>query len=138
MWVSFLFIICCLFLQSDQTRLIITTYAVIFNKAPRFSLSRGFVLRKAGDGNRKCPPLQKPRKWRTSTLRPLNRTDIVPQIIEFPNFSYSTYYATIFLLPPPILVRKGVFHVEILVSFLLSVMASVVAYYLCKWLDSDE
>ena len=27
--------------------------------------------------------------------------------IEFPNFSYLTYYATIFLIPPPILVQKG-------------------------------
>ena len=32
---------------------------------------------------------------------------IVPQIIKFPNFSYSTYYDTIILLPPPKLVRKG-------------------------------
>lgn len=44
----------------------------------------------------------------------------------------------IFVTAPLYWYGKGVFHVEILVSFLLSVMASVVAYYLCKWLDSDE
>lgn len=34
--------------------------------------------------------------------------------------------------------RKGVDHVETLLSFILSVLASVAAYYLCKWLDEDE
>lgn len=27
---------------------------------------------------------------------------------------------------------------EILVSFLISVIAGVVSYYICKWLDRDE
>jgi len=27
---------------------------------------------------------------------------------------------------------------DILASFILSIMASVVAYYICKWLDGDE
>ncbi len=27
---------------------------------------------------------------------------------------------------------------ELLISFLLSVLVSVVAYYICKWLDGDE
>lgn len=27
---------------------------------------------------------------------------------------------------------------ELLISFLLSVLASVVAYYICKWLDGDK
>ena len=27
---------------------------------------------------------------------------------------------------------------ELLTSFFLSVLASVVAYYICKWLDGDE
>ena len=27
---------------------------------------------------------------------------------------------------------------ETLISFLVSVMASIVAYYICKWLDRDQ
>ena len=27
---------------------------------------------------------------------------------------------------------------EILISFILSIMASVIAYYICKWLDGDD
>ena len=27
---------------------------------------------------------------------------------------------------------------EVFISFILSIMASVVAYYICKWLDGDE
>ena len=27
---------------------------------------------------------------------------------------------------------------ELLVSFILSVMAGVVAYYICKWLDEED
>ena len=27
---------------------------------------------------------------------------------------------------------------ELLVSFLISVVASIVAYYICKWLDGDK
>ena len=34
--------------------------------------------------------------------------------------------------------RKGGMPVNILMSFILSVLASVAAYYLCKWLDGDE
>ena len=34
--------------------------------------------------------------------------------------------------------RKGVYHMDILLSFILSVLASVVAYYLCKWFDREE
>ena len=32
----------------------------------------------------------------------------------------------------------GVYYMEILLSFIFSIMASVVAYYLCKWFDGDE
>ncbi len=31
--------------------------------------------------------------------------------------------------------RKEVFVVQLIISFMLSVGASVVAYYICKWLD---
>lgn len=35
--------------------------------------------------------------------------------------------------------RKGGSAVtELLVSFLISVVASIVAYYICKWLDGDK
>ena len=32
----------------------------------------------------------------------------------------------------------GVFVMEVLSSFILSVLASIVAYYTCKWLDREE
>ena len=47
-------------------------------------------------------------------------------------------YGIIYLLPTPILVQKGGANMEGLVSFYLSIMASVVAYYICKWLDEEE
>jgi len=47
---------------------------------------------------------------------------------------------TIYLLPPPKPARKGGERVmaEYLIAFLISVVASVVAYYLCKWFDRDD
>lgn len=43
------------------------------------------------------------------------------------------------MLPPPRQARKGGSAVtELLVSFLISVVASIVAYYICKWLDGDK
>jgi len=27
---------------------------------------------------------------------------------------------------------------EIFISFIISIMASVIAYYICKWLDGDK
>ena len=46
----------------------------------------------------------------------------------------------IFSLPSPILVQEGgeTPVEEILFTFSLSVVASVVAYYICKWFDKDE
>ena len=34
--------------------------------------------------------------------------------------------------------RKEVFQLHYIISFILSVAASVVAYYICKWLDRDK
>ncbi len=47
-------------------------------------------------------------------------------------------YDIIFLLPPLYWYGKVVDWVGLFISFIVSVMASVVAYYVCKWLDSDE
>ena len=44
----------------------------------------------------------------------------------------------LYKLPPLDRSGKGVCQLDILSSFLLSVMASVVAYYICKWLDGDQ
>ena len=44
----------------------------------------------------------------------------------------------IILLPSPIPVQEGGAVMEVLASFILSVMASVVAYYICKWFDGEE
>ena len=38
----------------------------------------------------------------------------------------------------PIQVQKGGVLVEIIISFLVSVMAGVASYYICKWLDGDD
>lgn len=34
--------------------------------------------------------------------------------------------------------QEGGDTVEFLVSFIISVLASVVAYYICKWLEGDN
>ena len=48
-------------------------------------------------------------------------------------------YVIILVLPPPIQVQKGgCSRMDPILSFYLSVMASVVAYYICKWLDGDD
>ena len=47
-------------------------------------------------------------------------------------------YDIIFLLPPLYWYGKVVDWVGLFISFIVSVMASVVACYVCKWLDSDE
>lgn len=41
-------------------------------------------------------------------------------------------------LPPLEWYRKGVSYMEVFISFSISVMAGIVAYYVCKWLDGDE
>lgn len=43
------------------------------------------------------------------------------------------------MVPPLDRLGKGGSAVtELLVSFLISVVASIVAYYICKWLDGDK
>lgn len=49
---------------------------------------------------------------------------------------YSTDLIIIHLLPTP-RSEGGEGHMTILTSFILSVLASVVAYYICKWLDGE-
>jgi len=34
--------------------------------------------------------------------------------------------------------QKGGVGVSILISFLVSVAASIIGYYVCKWLDGDD
>ena len=34
--------------------------------------------------------------------------------------------------------QKGGVALELFISFLISVMASIAAYYICKWLDRDD
>lgn len=42
------------------------------------------------------------------------------------------------IVTAPILVQEGGDVLEILLSFILSIVASVIAYYICKWLDGEE
>ena len=51
-------------------------------------------------------------------------------------FSFCAY-AILSVLPPPIMALKGGVIMELTISFISSVAASVVAYYICKWLDGD-
>lgn len=54
-------------------------------------------------------------------------------------FSGFYQYGIIQSLPPPTLAQEGgEFILYYLISFIISVAASVVAYYICKWLDRDD
>ena len=57
--------------------------------------------------------------------------------LDHVNFIRELYYLydNIYLLCPSS--GKGVVALEAFVAFLLSVMAGVVTYYICKWLDSE-
>lgn len=48
------------------------------------------------------------------------------------------FYAIINRLPPPDRCRKGgVLLIDDIFSFILSIFASIIAYYICKWLDRN-
>ena len=47
-------------------------------------------------------------------------------------------YGIIAALSHPIWQQKGGVYVSEVISFLVSVLASVVGYYICKWLDGDN
>ena len=47
-------------------------------------------------------------------------------------------YGIIILLPHPFRQRKGGAEMSILISFLVTVLANVVSYYICKWADSND
>ena len=42
------------------------------------------------------------------------------------------------MLSHPIRQRKGGVHMDSILSFLVSVMAGIVSYYICKWLDGND
>lgn len=44
----------------------------------------------------------------------------------------------IFLLSPYTAQRKGGAHMDLILTFLISVVASVVGYYVCKWLGRND
>ena len=53
--------------------------------------------------------------------------------------NYFLNYDIIFLLSHRYLARGGGVHVgEIIISFLIAVMAGVACHYIIKWLDSDR
>ena len=45
-------------------------------------------------------------------------------------------YDTICMLPPLYRQGKGGVLMNLITSFLVSIVASVIAYYICKWLDT--
>lgn len=50
------------------------------------------------------------------------------------NFAFSGILALLLTLSG----RKEVFPMEILGTFVISIAASVIAYYICKWLDGEQ
>ena len=59
-------------------------------------------------------------------------------ISKIVTFLYKKFfiYVTIAELPPLDRYRKGVvLFMDLVLSFMLSILASVIAYYICKWLD---
>ncbi len=53
------------------------------------------------------------------------------------NLSNFLFSGILTVLPNPSQWRE-VRNLEILVSFLVSVLAGIVTYYICKWLDDDD
>ena len=51
---------------------------------------------------------------------------------------YRTNYDIIVELPPLDRYRKGVYIMNLFGSFIVSVAASIVAYYICRWLSGDK
>ena len=50
-------------------------------------------------------------------------------------FHKNNAHVIILLLSLPIWQRKGGYCLEFIISFLVSVAAGVISYYICKWLD---
>ena len=42
------------------------------------------------------------------------------------------------VVAPILATERGCVYVSEIISFLVSVLASVVGYYICKWLDGDD
>ncbi len=68
-------------------------------------------------------------------------------IPKFSQFYASLFYTSIYGVSQANMIKLGrcrtssrreVLFVEFLSTFLLSVMASIVGYYVCKWLDRDN
>ena len=51
---------------------------------------------------------------------------------------FKIFYDIIICVATPRQAQKGGAFLELLISFLVSVVASVTAYYICKWLDRDD
>ena len=47
-------------------------------------------------------------------------------------------YGIFIMLTPLDRYRKGVYIMNLLGSFIVSVVASIVAYYICRWLSGDK
>ena len=57
---------------------------------------------------------------------------ILTYIVTTVAIRYNTY-----VVAPNLATERGV-GVSILISFLVSVAASIIGYYVCKWLDGDD
>jgi len=47
-------------------------------------------------------------------------------------------YDILIMLPPPILVQREVFVMDLALSFIVAVAAGVVCHYIIKWLDNNK
>lgn len=71
-------------------------------------------------------------------LRQNSGATFAPGILPSSFFPAPSRHVIIAMLPPLHRHRKGVYRLdEYFIAFTISVVASVVAYYICKWLDRD-
>lgn len=52
-------------------------------------------------------------------------------------FSVVICYSMPVVTPNPT-TERGVYRLDLMISFLVSVMAGVTSYYICKWLDGNN
>ena len=67
-------------------------------------------------------------------------TKIAFMQVKFLSFWFEINYAIIYFVATPIPAQRGgtYFSMDILITFIVSIMAGVVCHYICKWLDRNN
>lgn len=82
-----------------------------------------------------------PIKYEDATSTPPGVPQLVPHFFvtfSLNKYRLKRYYPRIKMVTPRLLRKKGGDIIDLVISFILSVLASIVAYYICKWLDEEE